>query len=190
MSNKIKYGLRNVHYAKITVDENGETVYGSPKPIPGGVSLTLSPTGDTTTFHADDIPFFVATANTGYSGDLVIAIVPDEFSTDILGNVVDESGAILEYANAISSEFALGFEIQGDQKGRRTWLYRCSCSRPNIETSTKATGIEPQTDSLTLTAMPRVVDSLSRGTLQKSDDNVAKFNTFFEEVYDPTITSI
>jgi len=186
MSNKIKYGLKNVHYSKITV-EDGEVNYDTPKPIPGGVSLTLSPTGDTTTFPADDIPYFVQTANTGYSGELEIALIPDDFLTDIMGAVEDENGALLEYSNAITSEFAFAFEIQGDERARRTWFYRCSCARPNLETATKGTGIEPKTDKLVLTVMPRIKDNLSKGTLEKSEENTAKFNSFFSSVYEPVI---
>ena len=44
MANKVKYGLKNVHYAVIT-ENNGETTYDTPKPIPGAVNLTLSPRG-------------------------------------------------------------------------------------------------------------------------------------------------
>ena len=65
----VKYGLTNVYYA--VLDEDGE--YGTPKRIYGGVSLTCTPEGDSSTFHADNQPYFVQTVNSGYSGTLEVA---------------------------------------------------------------------------------------------------------------------
>ena len=53
--NKIRYGLKNVHYAKITKSDTGIITYEKPKPYKGAVSLTLdAETGDATKFYADD----------------------------------------------------------------------------------------------------------------------------------------
>ena len=49
MSNKIKYGLKNVHYAVIT-EAGGVVSYGTPVAIPGAVNITLSPAGEKVEF--------------------------------------------------------------------------------------------------------------------------------------------
>ena len=72
MANKIKYGLKNVHYAVITEDEDGSITYGTPKRIPGAVNLTLEPQGEQAEFYADDMRYFSAFANSGYSGSLEV----------------------------------------------------------------------------------------------------------------------
>ena len=41
MANKIKYGLKNVYWAKATDDGTGTLTYGSTKAWKGAVSLSL-----------------------------------------------------------------------------------------------------------------------------------------------------
>ena len=53
MANKVQYGLKNVHYATVTVGTNSVT-YGTPVAWQGAVSLSLSAEGDTNDFYADN----------------------------------------------------------------------------------------------------------------------------------------
>lgn len=117
-SNKVKFGLSNVHIAKIT-ETNGAITYETPFAMPGAVSLNADPEGDTTPFYADNIKYYIATSNQGYTGDLEIAMTPDEFLTQILGQIADTNGALFESADDVNARFALMGEIDGDAKKRR-----------------------------------------------------------------------
>ena len=76
-NNKVKFGLKNCHYAKATLDPDTNAVtFGTPVAIPGAVNLSLDPEGDTEPFYADDMVYYTTVANNGYSGDLEIMATP------------------------------------------------------------------------------------------------------------------
>ena len=159
MGNKVKYNLKNVHAAKLTeTTENGETTfsYGTPKAIPGAVSIALDAEGESSPFYADGIVYFRSVTNNGYSGDLEIALIPEWFRTEILQEELDDKGVLIEKSdNRESVKFALLFEFDGDEKAIRHVMYKCTCSRPSLESETKEETIEPGTEKLSITADPR-----------------------------------
>ena len=156
MGNKVKYDLKNVHFAKLKKDTSGTFTYENPKEIPGAVSISLDAEGESSPFYADGIVYFRSTANNGYSGDLEIALIPEWFRTEILKEELDRNGVLVEKANVSETEkFALLFEFDCDVNAIRHVLYNCSASRPSIESETKEDTIEPGTETLSLTADPR-----------------------------------
>ena len=183
MANKVKFGLSNVHYALIT-DNGGTLSYGTPTALNGAVNLSLDASGDQTDFFADNIAYFSTFANQGYSGSLEMAMLDDTFLTTILGMTTDTNGAITEDASVTPREFALGFQIQGDDKNRKVWLYRCTCARPSVTADTKTETIEPNTDTLDLTVMPRLSDNLVKVQMTESASNTTAFASFFDSVYE------
>ena len=86
-SNKVKFGLKNCHYAKATFDEDGSVTYAKPVRIPGAVSLSMDANGEIEPFYADNIAYYVVNNNSGYEGDLEIALIPESFLTDIMHEV-------------------------------------------------------------------------------------------------------
>ena len=95
-NNKVKFGLKNCHYALATLDsETGTVTFGTPVAIPGAVNLSLDPEGDTEPFYADDMVYYTTVANNGYSGDLEIALIPDSFRKDVLKETEDTNGCLL-----------------------------------------------------------------------------------------------
>lgn len=182
MANKVKYGLKNVHYAKLT-DTAGTITYATPVPIPGTVALALSPVGDSTPFFADDIQYFVAVANSGYDGTLEVAMLPESFTTDILGETISTTDKVsTENANAVISEFALLFEFTGDTKGIKHVLYRCKATRPNIESGTKTQSIEVKTETLNLTVSPLADGKIKAKTTDQTTADV--FSGWYTKVWE------
>ena len=108
-TNKIRYGIKGCYYAVATIAADGTATYDTPVALPGAVSLSLSPEGDTTPFYADNIVYYTAIANNGYSGDLELAKIPDSFLTDCLGYAADTNGVLYADAGASPVNFALLF---------------------------------------------------------------------------------
>ena len=182
-NNKVKFGLSNVHIAKIT-EADGEITYGTPFPMPGAVALSAEPEGDTTPFYADNIKYYIAVANNGYSGDLEIAMTPQEFLTQILGQSVDSNGAVFESSDDVNARFALMGEIEGDAKKRRFIYYDCTATRPSAEMNTVEESKEPQTDTISITMAPRSTDKAIKAVIEPSEENQEVYNTFFTKVYE------
>lgn len=181
--NKVKFGLSNVHIAKIT-EENGEIKYGTPFRMPGAKSLTADPEGETTPFYADNIKYYIAVSNQGYAGDLEVAMLIREFFTQILGQKEDNNGALFESADDVTARFALMGEIDGDVKKRRFVYFDCTATRPGSEMSTTEESKEPQTDKVSITMSPRATDRAIKAVIEPSETNKAVYDTFFEKVYE------
>ena len=184
MGNKVKYNLKNVHAAKLTKGDDGNFTYDTPQAIPGAVSISLEAEGDSSPFYADGIVYFRSTANNGYSGDLEIALIPEWFRTEILQEVKDNNGVLVEHSDVSESVyFALLFEFDGDIKAIRHVLYNCTASRPSIESETKEETIEPGTETLSLTADPREDGLVKSRTGDDTTDSV--YRNWYQAVYVP-----
>lgn len=182
--NKVKYGLKNVHYALLDIAEGGAVSYGSPIPIPGAVNLSLDAAGDTSNFYADNMAYFVTAANDGYSGTLEMALIPDSFRKDVLGEMEDATDKVLiENATKEGKNFAFLFEFAGDQKAIRHVLYNCKATRPSMSSATTTNTKEPSTETLNLTATPLANGNVKAKTT--STTTTAAYNGWFEEVWQP-----
>lgn len=192
MANKIKYGLKNVHYAIGSLQTNGSMTYSTPVPFPGAVSLSLEPQGDNSPFYADNIVYWVGASNTGYQGDLEIARVIDSFKKDVLGMINDGKSVLVEDANAPAVHFALLFQFEGDDKATKHVMYNCTATRPSAAGNTKAESVEPQTESVTITATSVYNATLDADIVKaeaNGDSDSTTYSNWFNTVYLPTAPS-
>ncbi len=185
MPNKIKYGLKNVYYAVATIAADGSATYDTPVALPGAVSISLEPQGDTTPFYADNVAYWTGISNTGYEGDLEVARLTDAFKTDILGYITGGNGLVAEDANANPVHFALLFQFEGDVKATRHVMYNCTASRASAAGNTKSETIEPQTETVTITATSVYVAALETDIV-KAETNESTTST----VYDAFFTAV
>ena len=186
--NKIKYGLKNVHVALLNKGDDGTFTYETPVAIPGAVSLSMDAEGEANPFYADNIVYFRTVSNNGYTGDLEMALIPDWFREKVLQEVKDSKGVLVETSNITDVQyFALLFQFEGDKKAIRHVLYNCTANRPTVESQTKEDNIEPNTETLSLTADPRE-DGLVKAR-SGDDTNEETYKNWFTRVYVPTVAS-
>lgn len=189
MANKIKYGLKNVYYAIATIAADGTATYDTPVAFPGAVSLSMEPQGDPSPFYADNIVYYVGNSNNGYSGDLEMARITDDFKTDVLGYIADQKDVLVENMNAEAVHFALLFQFEGDEKATQHVLYNCTATRPGANGSTKEDTVSPETETITITATSIYNASLETDIV-KAEANEATNSTTYSgwtsAVYIPT----
>ena len=194
MANKIRYGLSKLYYAPITAWDSttGEPTYGNPVAIPGARSISLSAEGEVNKWYADNIVYWTGEANNGYSGSFEVALLPESFKKDVLGQSLDSNNVLYEDMNAQGAHFALLFQFKGDDKEIRHALLNCTASRPNMDSSTKEGSIDPQTETVEIecssipveitTGVTKEIVKVSSG----DSTNTSTYNGWFSAVYVPS----
>ena len=183
-NNKVKFNICNVHYALLNIDEAGEITFGTPVAMPCAVSLSLDPNGEPSNFYADGYAYYTISNNMGYDGNLELAMVPESFRTDVLKEQLDANKVLVENANVEAANFALLFEFDGDVKKIRHVLYKCSATRPTIESATKEEEIEVKTETLTIKATPLANGYVKAKTGDDTTDSV--YQNWYKSVYMPS----
>jgi phi13 family phage major tail protein len=108
----------------------------------------------------------------------------------VLGMTKDSTtGALFETASDTPKEFALLWQFElagGDETGKRTVLYRCTASRPSLAGETKESGITVDTNTVTITAMPRISDDMVKAS---ATSDATAYSNWFSKVVEKGATA-
>ena len=182
---KIKFGLKNAHYAPRI--ENGDTItYGTPKPFPGAVAVTLSPAGDNVEFYADNNLYYGEDVNNGYDGSMEMALISREFREDVLGERIDSNGVLVEDANVVPKPFALLFDVTTNEGDIKKVFYNCTAKRPNQDIQTKGQTKEVKTETLDLRIRPGADGKVGMTTTELTSSTVV--NNWYNSVYEEHVS--
>ena len=179
--NKVQFNLKNVHYAVMTA--TGATpAWETPVAVPGAVTLTLDAQGDTTPFYADGIVYYQSVANNGYSGDLEMALFPEQMLQDVWNmEMVSTDFVLIEKSDTEPNPFALLYQIDGDVGNNLYCLYNCTGTRPGIGSATTSETKEPQTQTSTISAVPLENNDVFARTTAQTTETVRQ--GWFTSVY-------
>lgn len=179
MSNKVTFGLKNVHYSLATVDSEGIWSFDAPIRLIGAQEITTEAIGGSSQVYADDKVIATLVSNAGTTVTLKFTEIDDNFKKDIFGFKTDSNGNLVEVINGEIKTFALGYEIQGDVKARRIWYFLCTATPVGDASKSKTDSIEANSVSLTITARPIEVgdDLVMRVISSLGDLNYTTFLT-------------
>lgn len=189
MANSVKFGLSKAYYA---VYNEAEGTYGTPVAMPGAKSMSISAEGDESSFYADNIVYYSTNTNAGYSGDFELAEAPESVYVDLLGQVKDANGVLLESTDDKQVTFALLYEVEGNVKNQRFVFYNCTLSRPDTEANTTEDTTEPDTDTLKVRMVSREVDygtgkkNVVKGSVTDAEATKTIYDKWYDAVYMPT----
>lgn len=179
---KVKFGFKNAYYSKL-INTGGVISYATPKKLIGAVSMTLSPVGEDVEFYADDSLYFSDITNNGYDGTLELALIPEDFAKEILGEVEDKNKVLTENAIGVANPFALLCEFTTDDGAKKFVFYHCTASRPELSASTKSTTKEVKTETLNLKIRPDNNAIVKRSTTSATPSSVT--DSWYSSVYEP-----
>lgn len=182
-TNKVRYGLSNVHVGTVTMDD-GTPTFSVPKSYPGAVNMTLDAEGEQSIFYADNIAYYVTNSNNGYTGELEMAYLYDWFETEYLGNKESQEGMIVETSDVPTQMAYIMFQFEGDVNATKYIIYNATFSRPSLEGSTQEDTTEPNTTTIPFTSVPLVTE-FGKIVRAKVPSTASNYATFFKTA--PTV---
>ena len=186
----VRIGLDKLHYAVMT-DETTET-YATPKPIPGAIEATITPTTNTATLFADDQADEVATSLGGIEVSLNVKDLPPEIRAELLGAKVNADGVLIESKDDVPPYVALGFRsLKSNGKYRYFWLYKGKFQLSEETFATRTDTPEFQTPTVTAQFVPRAKDGRWRAWVDEDGTSVdpTVITNWFNAVYEESVDS-
>lgn len=189
MPNKVNWGLALSAWGKITVDANGNDVYGTPIMFLGDRQVNFSPAGDLVKVFADGTVIYVGKENSGYTGSLELTNMDDEFAKWALSEEVDSKNVQYEIKEPVVNRIYLLWEWVQDTKNTRHIMYNVTVSRPDQNATTAGDGDSKtaQYQTVNLTAIPRA-DGIVKAKTRVDVDSTT-YNNWFNAAYVPSGSS-
>lgn len=183
-TNKVVFGIEKVVVWPILSEdaETGTPTYGTKIPVPGARSLGLDFQGDIEKYYADNVVYYQTLTQAGeYQGDLTIYHVPEDFLTQVMMQVKNKDGVIMENSEQEPREFAMAFQFSGDKSNARHLLYKCKATKPSIAGNTIEENKEPEEQTLSVSAVPRLDNKMVKVKCFEGD---AAYENWYEKPYE------
>jgi len=182
-------GLKNLHYAKLTKDDDTGVTYGTPKKIAPAISVQMNTNSNTATLYADDGPAATDSALGVTEVTINTSDLPTAVEAELLGHTINEDGVMIENSDDAAPYVAIGFSsITSDGGEMFVWLLKGKFSVPQQNHQTKGENIEYQTPTIVGQFLKRDFDGDWRYKVRSTDDgvNAAVIANWFTEVYQET----
>lgn len=182
------FGVRNSHFA-ICTDEDKFT-YEKPVHMAGTVEISMEPSVETGTSHADNEVWLEEQQDNGGSGTMSFYDTegtPEnrQLIADLVGYTIAEDGRTILSANKKPKKFAFMCEQPGHVLGRRRCLLMCQLSKPSQTLTTNSDTPEITQLDYPFTWKPIVPpggNADDRTSGYDSFTGLADYDTFFNAV--------
>ena len=184
--NKVNWGLAASAWGKITVDAQGNDVYGPPIMFVGNRQVNFTPAGDLVKVFADGTIIYVGKENSGYTGSIEFTSVDDDFAEWALSESKDSNNVQYEVKEPTVNRIYLLWEWVQDAKNTRHIMYNITVSRPDSNATTAGDNDSKtaQYQTVNLTAIPRADGIVKAKT--RSDVNETAYANWFNTAYVPS----
>lgn len=184
---KVQFGLSDVHYAILKENQNE---YETAVALPGAVNLSVDLEGETNKFYADNGAYAVFETNSGYTGELELAMVPEAVYTELLGYIKNASDEIVETTTAKEVHFGLSFRIETNAGTSIAFRYfNCTLSRPSLAHSTTSESTDPTTQKLAINFMPLTLASGVSVVKAHKELSTSEAHTYCSTIALPVVTA-
>lgn len=146
MSTQRTVGLKDIHIALITSDENGvKTVYGTPENISGAINAKITKNISEDVLFSDDSVEDTLTTFESIDVEIEASALTMAIRAKIQGSKYAK-GTIIESKDDLSPDLALGFRAKkGNGKYRYIWLLKGKFQSVSDEYATSEDKAKPQT---------------------------------------------
>lgn len=180
-------GLKNLHYAVITEENDKETVYGEVKPFGPAIAVNIQPSINRANLRADDKVLFSDSEKGPITVSVNTAYLEDEVESDVLGKTIHDNGLISDNVGDNAPYIAIGGEAASARGGSEFfWLYRVKLAPAEENKETKQETPTYQTPNLEGEAIPRIHDGEEKVKAWSGNDKIDQsvFDNWFNEVID------
>jgi|SRR5690625_5160134 len=185
-------GLKDLHYAIITEENNETTTYSEVKPLGPARAFNIVPTVNRANLRADDGVLFSDSAKGPATATLNTAYLDAEVEADILGKTTDEFGGVTDGGDDDAPYVAIGGRALSARGGYEWfWVYRIKFAPGEENKETLEETPAYQTPNLEGESVPRLHDKRERWKVWDENPKITEeqkslFDNWFDEVHDAT----
>jgi len=176
----VAIGLRNVHYAKLTSDDDTGCVYAEPVKIADAINVNVNPNSTLTTLFADDGPSEVATSVGEIGVDFSAKAIDSTDVAALFGSTIGADGIMTEKTTDAPPFVAFGYErTLSNGKKRFVWLTKGKFIPGQANSQTKEANVTFQPDSMSGKFTKRAYDDVWRMSATEDDEDFDGAATWF-----------
>ena len=169
MSNKVEFGISQLHVGLYEVADDGTVTLGTPYHQKGAVSFSPEEQSELSNFYADNIVYWSGYSGGSFEGDLEVAKFDDAFKTAFLGYKQLTNGGLANVKNAHKPNVYIAFQVEGDAESRRVIMYNAQLGAITREFATIEEEKEPATETLAVTVTGDNATGVSMASFRPDD---------------------